>query len=732
MLHRKRFELALERVQPSEWERFEQLASAFHTSEFPGLRTIATPSGDGGRDAELYSPEGETKIVFQYSVTKNWKKKIGETAKKIKSNLPQVTTLIYVSNQKIGALADIIKTELRKDFSLVLDVRDANFFLDRFEGDANREVIAANFSRVIVDAYLESKEVIDRKAQALTPGENRAALVFLEMQWHDDTRDKGLTKTAFDGLVRTALRHTNSEKRLTYEAVLNMVSQILTERDSVQVKREVDKALTRLTKHHIRHFPTTNEYCLTHEESERLKARLADIDIEDQNLQAEFLITLKTVLNENDSNDDSLLEKMVTICRASLEKYLLQRGELFVSALQNGQLHRLGFDVVRKIVESELKLANLAISPQIILLLPTVVERVLTTQTVVVEKYLRGLSDTYTLLAFLRETPDVQNAVQKMFSSGEIWLDTSLLLPLFAEELLPKEKWQFRRLINTAREAGLKFKVTRGVIEEVERHMNRSAACAAIANSSWRGSYPYLFAFYIANGSAQSSFSAWLSIFRGEARPEDDIEDFLLRVFGIVTADITLDANKADDELKYAVKEVWSQIHMERRNRAGQEMDPMLTARLAEHDTENYVGSIMRRRHVGDAALGFTCWWLTLDHMAFDIHNRLKPHLQQKSPPSPVMSADFLTNYLSFGPLRTKVARSGNEILPVALDSALFQNLSTELVQIAASVRNDAEALPEHVICRKVRDALDSAKRRTGDLTKRGLDIQIAEADLVA
>ncbi len=318
-----------------------------------------------------------------------------------------------------------------------------------------------------------------------------------------------------------------------------------------------------------------------------------------------------------------------------------------------------------------------------------------------------------------------------MFFSGEVWLDTSILLPLFAEELLPKDEWQFRRLINTARAAGVRFKVTRGVIEEVERHMNRSARCASISNVSWIGSYPYLFTYYIANGSAQSGFSAWLNLFRGEARPEDDIEDFLKKSFDISSMDITPDANKSEPELRYAVKEVWQAIHTERRNRSGQEINPMLTARLAEHDTENYVGTIMRRHNEGKSALGYTCWWLTLDHMAFEIQNRLTKHMGKISPPSPVMSADFLTNYLSFGPLRTKVARSGSGVLPVALDTALFQNLSHELVQIAASVRRDSENLPEYVICRKVRDALDAAKRRTGDLTRRGLGIQqIAEADL--
>ncbi len=84
-VHRKRFELALEKLESSDWARFEQFASAFLTSEFDSLRTVASPSGDEGRDAELFSPETEPYIALQYSVTKSWKTKIQNTAKKLKT-----------------------------------------------------------------------------------------------------------------------------------------------------------------------------------------------------------------------------------------------------------------------------------------------------------------------------------------------------------------------------------------------------------------------------------------------------------------------------------------------------------------------------------------------------------------------------------------------------------------------------------------------------------------------
>jgi hypothetical protein len=36
----------------------------------------------------------------------------------------------------------------------------------------------------------------------------------------------------------------------------------------------------------------------------------------------------------------------------------------------------------------------------------------------------------------LRAVPDVQKVVQQIFRNGQIWLDTSFLLPVIAESLL--------------------------------------------------------------------------------------------------------------------------------------------------------------------------------------------------------------------------------------------------------------------------------------------------------
>ena len=66
-----------------------------------------------------------------------------------------------------------------------------------------------------------------------------------------------------------------------------------------------------------------------------------------------------------------------------------------------------------------------------------------------------------------------------MFSSGTLWLDATVVLPLIADTLAAGDdgKGRFSRMIEATLDVGLKLYVTPGVVEEVERHMNKALTC---------------------------------------------------------------------------------------------------------------------------------------------------------------------------------------------------------------------------------------------------------------
>lgn len=719
-----RFKLALERLQPSDWKRFEDLASKFLATEYSGLRTVASGSGDRGRDAFLFTLTDDPSTVFQYSVAGDWDDKIVRTARRIHKEFPNATVLIYVTSQEIGAAADRVRARLRQEFGLHLDVRDRHWFVERAETDRQRETAAEDLAKAIVDPYLASKDVVERKALALTGTEAQAAIVHLGLQLEDDTREKGLTRLSFEALVRSSLRETTPENRKTRDTVKADVRRLLPTHTPTEVDARTDAALGRLTKRFVRHYQKSDEFCLTHDERVRLGERLAELET----LHGRFHADVENVVRDLlDATDIPVPEEIEDVClrvRRVLERFLLSRGERFVEAVKKIELHALGFDDIPGLVISDLG-SNPDRAKLKAALPPVVGEAVrmlLREPSEATQHYLRLFSDAYTLFAFLHETPDVQDALVKLFSYGNIWLDTTIVLPVFVEELLEPSARRFSNMLQAAQESGQKLYMTRGVLEEIQTHLERCIYCWRAKPGDWRGSVPFVYGAYIRNGQPISGFGGWVEQFFGASRPGDDIAEYLNEAFGIEIGSMEHEAAEMPADLRGAVQEIWYQAH-ERRRRAQKatEPDPITLKRLVDHDVENYLGVISKRGAEPRADLSYSVWWLTLDRVAFDVHHELRERIQARTPASPVMSPDFLVNYLVFGPVRRLVSKSTEACLPLVVELEVTEFLPPELIELAEKVRAECEGQPERIIKRRIRDAVDAAKRRRGRIAQAGL-----------
>lgn len=722
-MQRERLELALERLQPNQWRRFEEFASAFLVSDFPTLRSVAQASGDGGRDSELFSPDGYPKTVLQYSVSSDFKAKIRRTAERVKETIPDARLLVYVTNHQVGALADALKNDILQKHDLVLDVFDRAWFLDRFEGDSHRETVAENLSADIVDRYLASRGVIESRGLALSSAEYRAALLYLQLQWQDDTRAKGLTKLSFDALVRAVLQETDSDNRMTRVGVKDAIRLVVQAQEEQRVDALVDSALARLTKKYIRHWTKDDTFCLTYEESQRIAERMVEIEA----AEIRAVKDIERIVAHEAAADyqESDFAELSRVIREIIEHYFWERGEVFASAVAGGRMESLELDDLEVIIQRVLSVnpPSSRVAKAKMTLLPHIVERILFEPTDALQRMLRSLADSYTLLAFLRETPDVQDAIKKMFSVGTVWLDTTLILPVFVEELFAENRRRFTHLLRSAHQAGLKLRVTPGVLEEVERHMNRCMAFVHIPASEWRGRVPFLVKAYMETGRSEASFGSWLENFRGELRPEEDIADYLREVHSVRTESLKTSMEQADSELRLAVQEIWRTVHDRRRSKTGAEADEISIGRLVRHDVENYVGVLERRQREEKAPLGYSSWWITLDGTAYRVEEKLRKKWGLRIKGSPVMSPDFLLNYLAVGPSRQRLSRSADFDLPLSVGYGLVDYIGTDLLVAAEKIRAESSDLPEHIIRRRVRDHLDAAKRRIGRVARRGVDL---------
>lgn len=399
---------------------------------------MASPSGDGGRDSELFcqAEPGRSLIVAQYSVAADWRAKIRKTRDRLAKKFPDARVLIYTSNHHIGAQADDLKRELLQD-GISLDVRDRNWFIERATSDHGREGAALELIDRIARPYLAGEEVINKPTSPLTSGEARAALVYLGMQWQDDVTEKGLTKLSFDALVRAALRHTHSNNRMKRSEIYEAILYALTYYDKQPIINEIDKALLRLRKRYIRRWDKLDEFCLTHEEHQRIIERLAERENEESCFYEIIERHLIEYLEEIEKSEQTDIEDLKSRVPRVIEQLLLKRGEAFVSAVLYSRLDEVGEDTLKDIIFVDIthKPPKSKITERYLEIIVSITQAVLRESDDSTQLYLRRLSNSYTLLSFLNQTPDVQSATRKIFSFGTIWLDTTVLLVLLQESL---------------------------------------------------------------------------------------------------------------------------------------------------------------------------------------------------------------------------------------------------------------------------------------------------------
>jgi hypothetical protein len=285
-------------------------------------------------------------------------------------------------------------------------------------------------------------------------------------------------------------------------------------------------------------------------------------------------------------------------------------------------------------------------------------------------------------------------------------------------------------LLRAAKDAGFRLHVTDGVVEEIERHINKSLSFARTAPADWASNVPFLYVGYALAGRARGRFFDWLEEFRGTQSPEDDIKDYLHDEFGIDSRNLIEEAEGADPRLRAAMQTIWAAGHDQRRNAQDTDLTPASTLRLVAHDVENTVGVIQLRRQSPTSPMGYRHWFLTLDRIAFDLKRRLSAQIVGPIPPSPALSPDFLTELLRLGPLRSDLSRDVHVALPVITAISRYESLPKELITLADDVRKRYEGQGERVIRRRVKEALNEARWRVGSEARGG--VRAAEARVKA
>ncbi|MBP2354111.1 hypothetical protein JOF29_005221 [Kribbella aluminosa] len=682
---------------------------------------MATMSGDRGRDGELYIPDEEPEVAVQYSVTQDWTAKIRATVRRISETMPGVRRLVYATNQDIGAKADDLRTELRIGHGIHLDINDRSWFTERELSHPQRQAAAEELSQKFVDPLLSRRGIEAVVAPSLERHDAKLALLHLTLDNEDKATGKGLTKSCFESLVLAQLHDTDTDNRLKASEIEDAVVGLLGAGNPTQVRALVRSALNRLSAKQgpVNHHRSTDDYCLSHAENLQLRQNVSQFILDEQSLEGEIQAAISEAIPDIEVGGQYALQAAKDL-RYAIENVLVRRGEGFASAVATGEVQQIEADEIFS-AASDAKADSLTrlTKGQTV----EIVCQVLDQPSESTQRHLRRLADAYTLFAFLRETPDVQKVVVKMFSDGDLWLDTTVILPLLAETLLlDRQARHYTVLLRAALDAGLRLYVTDGVIEEVERHINKCLSFSRIGAADWRSaSVPFLYSVYASTGRSRLEFASWLNEFRGQVRPMDDVRDLLREDFGIRHRNLTDLSDGAPLELRAAVQEIWNEVHEKRRANDREEIDATTRQRLVAHDVENCVGVMQLRRQEPASPMGYRSWWVTLDRTAFSLAKELTSRLGPDAPRSPALSPDFLTEFLRLGPLRSQIEKDMRDSLPLLTDISRSERLPKDLVALADRVRAECAGWPERQIRREVRDALDTARLQIGSEARGGL-----------
>ena len=702
---------ALRNLSPSDWEIFERFASQFLIGDFPDLRAIGGV-GDRGRDAILTS---EPATVVQISIAEQWRSKILATVKRLREAEVQFSTLIYVTNRRIVPQADGLVAELRRE-QIQLDVRDAQYFLQRVAVSPETRAATRELCRIVVDPKLPLRDVVS--SSPLSTTELREGLLYLELLTRDTEATRNQTRLLYESIVLNVLAAAERDQPLSSQQITEEVRRRFPGHDALSISNHVSTALTRLC---VQKRATCERqaYALHYSERERLAESAVALLEERDRTRTEISLSIRRREADLDlrlkANEclpfidlverliETLLERQGNEFASGICAHMttLSPIDLYQAATRLVRQNQVGLREALDIKSVDLQdLAELATD---------VVQDIVTAPGETMQLRLRRLADSYTLLAFMQQTPDVRHVIARLFSRGKLVLDSSLLLRVFPETRLDESDRQFTNLLRAAGSAGMDLCATRGVINEIVTHLQKGILFDTLG-SSWVGREPFVHQKWAATHSA-GSYAGFLDDFIGK-HPAADLVAFLKDYLGIGILDLTSLRGAFDPDLVTMLTDIWTEHKLWQLTPQSDEGNFAL--RIG-HDVEQFVAVLTLRGSESPDIYGHEAWMVTDDKTAAGMLESAAKH-GLALPSNPAMSPNFLSNLLSFGPSRTTIDPQIRRLMPTALEIIDNGWGLPDLSRAAEAIRRECHGRPEYYIRRRLREAVDKFKAEVAPL----------------
>jgi len=717
MINSERLALALEQLRSSDGTEFERFANAFLAPDLPGLRPVAGMH-DGGRDAFIHSDSEMPDCFVQHSVTPDWQKKIQNTIKDLRKNGHQVRELIYCSPLDVQRHADDLKRQLRKD-RVSLDIRDRAYFLANANRSPGTETAAEQLARRYVDPLISRKAIAEAsRTAALTFDEERVAATFLACAVRDRNPEKGLTKFTYDSLVTYVLRDATPEALVPRSDVLAFVQRLTPSTEAARCKELVEQSLTRLVGRSVaKHHTKEDAFTLAAEVRREMRERLASFVAEAATVEREVCERVQIVATSIGIDFQFVPSDVGRDCVIILDQVLASQSRHAAHALVKEQAFFFkredATEVAQRVLatkDHQLRSVPKLTQEQFLDLVPAILDDLVANPPDSVLHKFNNAGAAYCMLFALREAPDLQMALQKVFRTAQLLVDTSALVPCLAEVLLPKKEQRMSNLLRIASETGIRLVTTADVLNELETHLERvryayskrvSGLVAKMGAQAVAFGSGSLIASYLTHGAAAGigSIDEFINLFMGRENPKLDLIEFLKEQFGVSYEEMDAELADLSPQEVGEVTETWKGV---RKKKA--EMDDDVFDRLIHHDVRSLLLTrSLRADSVEEATYGHTWWWLTRDRSAFRVDNKIR--LGKGA--SFCMSPEFFVRYLSMRPATAK--SSNTTLLPVSVEMAGLGLVPHEVRDEAIRLFENSKGWPEYLRRRQLRDLVNKA-----------------------
>ena len=734
------FELALDLVEPFQFERFGQ---AFYASvegkDFIPLGGVK----DGGADGLMPDVFEETSgsRILQISKSADHRPKIRQTVARLREYGRTVKGLTYLTSIAVQN-TDTEEDHLSDQLGVPIRIRDKRYIVAHINDSAKS--IQAGLSYILPSVTFLNRIGSSPIIPDTTDLPARSLSVFLSQELERRRGNTDLLVSVTDSLILWSLENTDpaADQFATKAEVLSSISKAVPAaipfiRQNLQNRLEYLTRKDNTTGRQIQYHKSKDAYCLPYET--RLKVTEENLldSVLKANVTEQFRIRLATIapLLSRGTSIDLVSEA----CHFAITSVFKEKGLELCSFVHGSR----NFDVCptldRYVYEYFDRNTNLA-GLQFSMLRGATLEvlRQSLYESVDCERmYYQKLSRTYALMFTMRNEPQIIEYFSKMTGNFALYVGSDILVRALSEHYLDPKDQMTRNLLAILRTSGSKLILSEKTLGEVIGNIRKT-------RNAWEHEYRridrnidihiaqqvpmiLLRAYYYAklspvraDMSAPKGFTEFVGQFLtySNTRNEEGVEelrDYLCSAF-------KLDFETSDEMLHdidiAELNELTAKIVGARPRGENEEV-------LARNDALQVLRVYKRREILRERSannpFGFRTWWLTQESALLKATEALEISKRSRF----LIRPEFLLNYISLAPSLAKVRESFNHIFPTVLGVRLSNRMSEkdfEKIIDDANVMLDVDESRASVMMSRLSDRLKSDRSRKYEVDFEALD----------